>query len=112
MLRQSKKAKNSHFPLIQNGKEKLRERRASGYVEFGLSLCLLQMMRYRLLLHTVLGQFAAEFETAEGRFSTSTSEAKRVGRSLWVRNELLLQVEEFKYFVREFVRLMNVSGPR
>lgn len=49
------------------------------------------------------GALAAECEATETRIGTSKSEAtvvskKRVKCLFWVRKELLLQLEEFKYF--------------
>ena len=54
----------------------------------------------------VLGWFAVKYEAAGMRISTSKSEAmvlnqKKVVCSLWVEEELLPQVEEFKYLVHE-----------
>uniref|UniRef100_A0A8C6KH39 Reverse transcriptase domain-containing protein n=1 Tax=Nothobranchius furzeri TaxID=105023 RepID=A0A8C6KH39_NOTFU len=53
-------------------------------------------------LQLLLGRFAAECEAAGMRISTSKSETmvldwKRVACQLWVRREVLPQVEEFKY---------------
>ena len=54
------------------------------------------------MVFCALEQFAAESEVAGMKVSSSKSEAvdlnqKKVECSLWVRDESLLQAEEFKY---------------